>query len=100
MIMTLVVVSPFISFSIDRLRKALYRFYKRRLNGKITFMLTWSEWPVADNVLEKRPGNVAHSMLVTSATNLQGSDSTPASYRVPRGLDIGLGSRPGRAIVN
>jgi hypothetical protein len=63
-------------------------------------MLTRGEAPVADYVPQKRHRNVAHSMLVTSATKLQGSDSTSSSYRVPRGLDIVLGPRPGRAIVN
>ena len=46
--MTLVVMNPFLSFSIDGRREALFRFYQCTLDGKIKFMLTRGEAPVAD----------------------------------------------------
>jgi PhnB protein len=97
--MPLMAINPFITLSCDDRREAAFQFYQRYLNGKITFMLTSGESPVAHNVPQEWHVNVAHSMLVTSATKLQGSDSTPASCIVHRGLDIVLGPRPGRAIV-
>jgi PhnB protein len=95
--MILMVMNPFFSLWFDGRCEAAFQFYKRCLNGKITFMLTWGESLVADNVPQEWHGKVAHSTLVIGATRLQGSDSTPASYRVPRGFDIVLGPRGDRA---
>jgi hypothetical protein len=95
--MTLMVKNPLVSLSFDLRREAVFEGCERCLNGKITFMFTWVESPVADNAPRVCHGSVAHCSLVISASKVRGSDSTPASSITHREFDIVLGPRGDQA---
>jgi PhnB protein len=96
-IMSLMVMNPCIHLSFDGRCEAAFVFYERCLNGKIAFVLTWGESPMADEVPQEWHGKIAHATLVVGTTRLQGSDPLAASYQVPRGFDIVLNPSEDRA---
>ena len=60
------------------------------MNGKITFMLTYGDSPMAKDAPPGWSGKIAHATLVIGDTTLQGSDPAPGSYASPRGFCIML----------
>jgi len=82
--------NPCINLSFDGQCEAAFKFYERCLNGKITFMLTWGNSPMAKDAPPEWGSKIAHATLVIGNTRLQGADSAPGSYESPRGFCIML----------
>jgi PhnB protein len=95
--MSLMTLNPCINLSFDGQCEAAFTFYERCLNGKITFMLTWGDSPMAKDAPPEWSGKVVHATLVVGDVRLQGSDSVPSSYGSPRGFVITLNPREGDA---
>jgi PhnB protein len=82
--------NPCINLSFNGQCEAAFKFYERHLNGKITYMLTWGDSPMAQNAPPKWSGKIAHATLQVGNTRLQGSDPAPGSYEAPKGFGITL----------
>src|SRR5205809_5873023 len=87
-IMSVMTLSLCINLSFDGQCEAAFKFYERCLNGKITFMLTWGDSPMAKDAPPEWSGKIAHATLVVGNTRLQGSDPATGTYEPPRGFGI------------
>ena len=88
---------PCINLSFDGQCEAAFKFYERCLNGKISFMLTWADSPLAKDAPPAWSAKIVHATLVVGNTRLQGSDPAPGSYQSPRGFTITLNPSEGDA---
>ena len=88
--MNLMTLNPCINLSFDGQCEAAFKFYEHCLNGKITFMLTWGDSPIAKDAPPEWGSKIAHATLVVGNTKLQGSDPAPGSYESARGFGITL----------
>jgi len=93
--MGIMILNPCIQLTFDGHCEAPFRFYERCLNGKITFMLTWGDSPMASDAPPHWHSKIAHTTLVVGNTRLQGSDLVPGSYESPRGFGIALNPSEG-----
>jgi len=89
--------NPCINLPFDGQCEAAFKFYERCLNGKITFMLTWGNSPIAKDAPPEWSRKIVHATLVVGDVRLQGSDAAPGSYAPPRGFVIVLNPRKGEA---
>jgi len=88
--MSVMTLNPCIQLSFDGDCEAAFKFYERCLNGKITFMLTWGDSPMAGDTPQQWRSKIAHITLVVGNTRLQGSDLAPGTYELPKGFGIAL----------
>src|SRR5438270_9999994 len=95
--MSVMNLNPRIGLSFDGQCEAAFQFYERCLNGKITFMLTWGDSPMAKDAPPEWNSKIVHATLVVGNTRLQGSDAAPGSYESPRGFGITLSPSEGDA---
>jgi PhnB protein len=89
--------NPCVNLSFDGQCEAAFKFYERCLNGKITFMLTWGDSPMAKDAPPEWGGKIVHATLAVGDTRLQGSDAAPGGYESPRGFVITLNPSAGDA---
>ncbi len=88
---------PCINLSFKGECETAFRHYEHCLNGKITFMLTWGDSPMAKDVPPDWSSKIAHATLEIGNTRIQGSDSTPAGYQTPSGFSITIDPDPAQA---
>ena len=88
--MTPMDLNPCINLSFDGQCEAAFKFYERCMNGRITFMLTYGDSPMAGAAPPEWSGKIAHATLAIGNTRLQGSDPAPGAYESPRGFCIML----------
>jgi len=81
---------PCVNLSFNGECEAAFRHYERSLNGKITFMLTWGDSPMAKDAPPEWSGKIAHATLEIGNTRIQGSDPAPGGYKAPTGFAISL----------
>ncbi len=81
-------VNPYLSFNGQC--EAAFKFYEKCLGGKIVFMLTYGNSPMADQFphWEKK---VMHATLALGDHVLQGADAPPEKYQKPQGFSVALG---------
>ena len=89
-IMSLMTLNPCINLSFDGQCEAAFKFYERCLNGRIAFMLTWGDSPMAKDTPPEWSNKIVHSTLVIGNIRLLGSDPPPGSYESPRGFAMTL----------
>ena len=71
--------------------EAAFKFYERCLGGKIEFMLTHGDSPMAQQVPAEWRNKVMHARLVVGDKILMGSDAPPDRYEAPKGFSVSLG---------
>jgi PhnB protein len=71
--------------------EAAFKFYERCLDGKITFMLTWGDSPMADQAPAEWRDRIFHASLKVGDDVLAGGDVLPGQYVQPKGFSIMLG---------
>ena len=81
---------PCVNLSFNGQCEAAFRYYERCLHGKITFMLTWGDSPMAKDAPPAWSGKIAHATLEIGDARIQGADVAPAGYETPRGFAISL----------
>jgi PhnB protein len=82
-------VTPYLSFN-GQCEEA-FKLYEQCLGGKIAFMMTWGDSPMAG---ETPPGwgkKIMHSTLNLGDNILQGADSLAEQYQKPQGFSISVG---------
>jgi len=89
--------NPCINLSFNGQCEAAFKFYERCLSGKITYMLTWGDSPMAQDAPAEWSGKIAHATLQVGNTRLQGSDPAPGSYEAPKGFGLALNPEEGEA---
>jgi PhnB protein len=89
--------NPCINLSFDGRCEEAFKFYKRCLNGKITYMLAWGDSPMAKDAPPDWGRKIAHATLAVGETRIQGSDPAPGGYQSPRGFSLTLNCTAGDA---
>jgi PhnB protein len=80
--------NPQVGVTFNGTCEAAFRFYERCLNGKIEFLLRWSESPLARDAPPDWQEKILHARIVIDGTPLLGGDVLPESYEAPRGFSI------------
>ena len=70
--------------------EAAFKFYERVLGGKITFMITWGESPMAKESPPEMQRLIMHASLAVGDSVLMGADPPPDRYEKPKGISISL----------
>jgi PhnB protein len=79
--------------SFDGACKAAFTYYARTLGGTISYMATYGESPMADQVPEEWQTRIMHATLrLPGDMTLMGNDAQPNSYQAPQGFAIALGT--------
>ena len=71
--------------------EAAFKFYERCLGGKIEFMLTHGDSPMAQQTPAGWRNKIMHARLVVGDKVLMGSDAPPERYEGPKGFSVSLG---------
>jgi PhnB protein len=79
-----------INLTFDGRCEAAFRFYERCLGGKIVFMLTWGDSPMAKDAPPEWGGKILYARLTLGDTALLGADVPPQRYEPPRGFGVML----------
>ena len=69
-----------------------FRFYEKHLGGKISFMMTFADSPMADQAPPGWEKKIMHVTLTLGDHVLQGSDAPPEQYHKPQGFTLSLGT--------
>ena len=80
-----------ISLSFNGQCEAAFKFYERCLDGKVSFMLTWGDSPMAQDAPAEWRGKICHASLTIGDMAFAGSDVQPHQYEAPRGFAVLLG---------
>ena len=67
-----------------------FKFYEQCLGGKITFMLTYGDSPMAAQTPPEGRNRILHASLAVGDTTLAGADAPPDHYRKPQGFCVTL----------
>src|SRR5215471_7162791 len=78
--------NPYLSFNGQC--EAAFRFYEKCLGGKITFMMTYGESPMAAQAPPGWGKKIVHATLTVDNCMLQGADVTPERYEKPQGFSV------------
>ena len=81
-------INPYLNFNGQC--EAAFKVYERILNGKITFMMTWGESPVADQFPAESRQSIMHATLEVGGQILMGADAPPDRYKQPRGMNVSI----------
>jgi PhnB protein len=80
--------NPYLAFD-GRCREA-FQFYERAFGGKIVFMQTIGESPMAKDMPPEAHGRVMHVTLHVGDQVLQGADAPPGQFTKPAGFSVAL----------
>ncbi len=80
---------PYLNF--DGKCAEAFAFYEKLFDGKITFLMTFGESPMAETMPVEEHGAVMHAtLLLADGQTLQGSDAPGGRYNKPVGFAISL----------
>ena len=68
--------------------EAAFKLYERCLGGKITFMLTWGNSPMAAQAPAEWRDKIFHATLAVGDNFLSGGDPAPEQYEQPKGFSL------------
>jgi PhnB protein len=88
--MTSMKLNPAINLTFDGQCEAAFKFYERCLDGKITYMLTWGDSPMATEAPAEWRSKINHATLVVDTLTIQGSDAAPGAIVSASGYCIML----------
>jgi PhnB protein len=80
--------NPYLAFD-GRCREA-FEFYEKAFGGKITFMQTIGQSPMASQMPAEAQGRVMHATLQIGDQVLQGADAPPGQFTRPAGFTVAL----------
>jgi len=81
-------ISPYLSF--DGQCYAALTFYERCLGGKIVYMMTYAQSPLAEQVPPEWAKRIYHATFSLGDQTLGAADAPQGSYRSPQGLSLTL----------
>lgn len=74
-----------------------FRFYAEALGGKIAFMQTFGESPMAEQAEPEAQGHIMHARLEVGDQIILGSDAVGGRYHTPKGFAVSLQLSPAEA---
>ena len=80
--------NPYLNFNGEC--EAAFRFYEQCLGGKMVFMMTHGESPIAEQVAPEWRNKIIHATLTVGDRVLMGSDAPPEHYEKPKGFSVSL----------
>jgi PhnB protein len=80
-------VTPHLSFNGDC--EAAFKFYEKSLGGKISFMMTYADSPMAAEFPAEMGKRILHASFALNGTNVFSGDDSP-KYAKPQGITIAL----------
>jgi PhnB protein len=80
--------NPYLAFD-GRCREA-FSFYEKALSGRISFVQTLGESPMASNMPPETHGRVMHVTLQIGDQVLQGADAPPGQFTKPGGFCVAV----------
>src|ERR1044072_91338 len=81
-------INPYLNFNGQC--ETAFKFYERVLGGKITFSMTWSEMPGADQFPAEMHSKIMHTTLNVGDAVIMGADSPPDQYQKPTGMNVSI----------
>ena len=78
------------SFHFNGRCEEAFRFYEQCLGGKVSFMLTWGNSPMAKDVPPEWGSKICHATLTFADVTISGGDMPPGKYETPKGVGIVL----------
>ena len=82
-------INPYLSFQ-GKCKEA-FTFYEKVLQGKIGFMMTYGESPMADQTAPEARNNVMHASLQVGDQSIMGADAPPQHASKPAGFCVSIG---------
>jgi PhnB protein len=79
---------PYLSFNANC--KEAFEFYAKCLGGRISFMMTYGESPVAEQTAPEQLGNIMHISMEYKGLTLAGADAPPQYFSRPAGFSVAL----------
>ena len=73
--------------------RAAFEYYARCLGGKVTFLLTWGESPMAGEMPSSIHAKVCHANFQMGDTTFSGSDCRPEQFQKPGGFALTINPR-------
>src|SRR5512135_1696201 len=91
--------NPYLAF--DGRYRAAFEFYEKTLGGRISFIQTIGESPMASDMAPEAHGRVMHVTLQIGDQVLQGADAPPGQFTKPVGtiMDTGGEGLPGARVL-
>jgi PhnB protein len=80
--------NPYLSF--DGQCREAFEFYEKTLGGKIAFIQTIGDTPMASSMPPDSHGRVMHVTLQIGDQVLQGADAPPGQFTKPAGFGVAL----------
>src|SRR5712691_8777144 len=80
--------SPFLHLTFNGQCEAAFKFYERCLGGKIAFMLTWGNSPMASDAPPEFGDKILHGRITVGDTDLVGADVPSQQYVQPKGFFV------------
>jgi PhnB protein len=68
--------------------QSAFRFYEKVFGGKISFLMTYGETPMANHFGPEWNDKVIHATLDINGMLLQGADAPPQHFSQPQGFSI------------
>lgn len=81
-------ITPYLTFN-GRCREAL-EFYAQHLGGKIEFLMTFGESPMAGQTPPEVRNHVMHATLAIDGSLIQASDAPPPNYQPTSGMSLAV----------
>lgn len=70
--------------------EAAFKFYERCLGGKIAFMMTYAETPMAKKTPADWQKKIVHCRFIVGDQVLMGGDPPPEYYQKPQGFSVSI----------
>jgi PhnB protein len=70
--------------------EAAFKFYEKCLGGKITFLMTYEESPIAGQAPQGWGKKILHAVFALGDQLLTGADVPPERYQKPQGVAVVL----------
>src|SRR5437762_14356140 len=80
--------NPYLAF--DGHCREAFQFYERALGGRISFIQTMGESPMAANTPPESHGRIMHVTLQIGNQVLQGADAPPGQFSKPAGFCVAV----------
>ena len=80
--------NPYLAF--DGQCREAFECYEKALGGKIVFMQTIGDSPMAKNMPPESHGRIMHVTLHVGDQVLQGADAPPGQFSTPAGFSVAL----------
>ena len=80
--------NPYLYF--DGQCEEAFKFYQKCLGGKITFMMSWEDSPMAGQTPPGWAMKILHAALASDDGLLEGCDAMPGEYKKPQSFCVML----------